>query len=602
VFVQIKRCFKVKPHIDALCFLTWAAALVTTACTTDSSYFGKTTTPSGHRLVYLNGSEPGSLDPVLCPCSNSEINITQALFEGLTSDHPKTGGPMAALATHYETSADQTQFVFYLRGHPNPRGTRLPDREVLDSDYSRNHPAPPDRIPARWSDGTNITAHDFVRSWRRVIDPRTASPNAYSLYYVKNGEEINEGKRKPEDLGVQALDEYALRVELRAPAAFFLKLTSDSTLVVLPPHLDWTACASIVASGPFRLKEWRPNDRIVLARNPYYYDAALVSTDEVVLLPIAVGATGVNLYKCGEADAMNGRIVPPMLLPALREKRDFHIAPSTYLFLYVINTRRPPFNNVLLRYALNMATDKKAIAEFVGAGVRPASGAVPYMAVYQSPKTLPVVIEGKSYDVLAYDPKAARELMAKAGFGRGVGSDGRRPSLELLYPGRPRTEKIAQILQQQWRANLGITVELAIQEEQVWNRSVVAVDYKAVAEGGWSLYVDPSPFLETFLTGSPNNPTGWSDPKFDTLLAEANSTSCAPERMRKLADCERYLLRWMPIIPIYSDVWYYLEKPYVRGLGVNSIGASPFKYAWIDTNWRPEAVGGQGSRSQAPGP
>jgi ABC-type oligopeptide transport system substrate-binding subunit len=384
---------------------------------------------------------------------------------------------------------------------------------------------------------------------------------------------------------VRALDEYALCIELRAPAAFFLKQLSDTTLVVLPPRLDWGACASIVTSGPFTLREWRPNEKIVLTRNPYYYDAALVSADGVVLLPIAAGATGLNLYKCGEAEAMNGRIVPPLLLPAVQEKRDFHMAPSTYLFFYTINTRRPPFDNVLLRYALNMATDKEAIARFAG-GPRPACGAVPSLVGYDGPKTLPVVVEGRSYDVLAYDPAAARQLMAKAGFPRGMGNDGKL-TLELLYPGRPRTEKIAQILQQQWRENLNIAVDLTIQEEQVWNRSIVAMDYKAVAEGGWSLYADPNPFLEPFLTVSQNNPSGWSDLKFDALLAEANATSSALERTRKLADCERYLLRWMPIIPIYSDVWYYLEKPYVHGLGVNPVGVSPFKYAWIDTNWRP---------------
>jgi oligopeptide transport system substrate-binding protein len=185
---------------------------------------------------------------------------------------------------------------------------------------------------------------------------------------------------------------------------------------------------------------------------------------------------------------------------------------------------------------------------------------------------------------------AARELMAKAGLSQGVGDDGRELSLDLLYPGRPRTEKIAQILQRQWRANLGITVNLAIQEEQVWNRALVTMDYKAVAEGGWSWYADPNPFLDSFLTGSAQNPTGWSDPKFDVMLAEANATSSAPERIRKLAECEGYLLRWMPIIPIYSDVWYYLEKPYVHGLGVKPYRISPFKYVWIDTNWKPDAA------------
>jgi hypothetical protein len=157
-----------------------ATALMSSDCTTDSPYFGKTTPPSEQRLVYANGDEPESFDPAKY-AGGTEMRIINALFDGLTKFHPTTLEPMAALATHYETNADQSQFTFYLRGHPNPRGIRLPNTDTLSrefevgrikEDFARGRSAPLDRIPARWSDGTVITAHDFVYSWRRVVDPQ----------------------------------------------------------------------------------------------------------------------------------------------------------------------------------------------------------------------------------------------------------------------------------------------------------------------------------------------------------------------------------------------------------------------------------------------
>ena len=150
-------------------------------------------------------------------------------------------------------------------------------------------------VPARWSDGTPITAHDFVRSWRRVVDPRTASPNAYFHYYLANAEEINAGKRTVEDLGVRALDDYTLSVELRAPAAFFLKMLSDVTFTVAPPFLNCADCESIRTSGAFTTREWKANERIVLTRNPHHYDTDLIGLEELVFLPVTAGATAVSL-------------------------------------------------------------------------------------------------------------------------------------------------------------------------------------------------------------------------------------------------------------------------------------------------------------------
>jgi oligopeptide transport system substrate-binding protein len=383
-----------------------ASVLISSGCTAESYYLGKTKPPAEQRLVYANGDEPESFDPAKY-VGGTEQRIINALFDGLTKLHPTTLEPMAALATHYETNADQSQFTFYLRGHPNPRGIRLPNTDALrqefqegklTEDFARGHSAPPDRIPARWSDGTIIRAHDFVYSWRRAVNPRTASADANELRYLRNAEDISRGRCNPEELGVRAYDDFTLQVDLRVPTPFFLKVQSQRVFRPVPRQAieaaakrgresSWAEPSHIVTSGAFTLKERRSYDKVVLVKNPHYYEADLVSLNEIAFLPVA-HALLVNLYKAGVVDVTDPSWFPfpsSLFARALERKKDLHRLPMLQSLYYAINTKKPPFNNVLLRYALNMATDKNAIATALGGDI-PAIGYVPPIEGYQSPK------------------------------------------------------------------------------------------------------------------------------------------------------------------------------------------------------------------------
>jgi ABC-type oligopeptide transport system substrate-binding subunit len=213
-----------------------------------------------------------------------------------------------------------------------------------------------------------------VYAWRRVVDPKAASPNAASLYVIRNAEEINRGRQPVAALGVRALDDFTLQVDLRTPTAFFLQLQSQRMFRAVPRHVieeaaalgretSWTETGRIVTSGPFTLREWRPYDELVVVRNPRYYESALVGLDEIVFLPIGSdGTTAVDLYKAGMAHAMAGAM-PSQFVHPLAGKRDFHLSPMLYRQDYLINTRKSPFDNVLLRYALSMAIDRAAMAK-----------------------------------------------------------------------------------------------------------------------------------------------------------------------------------------------------------------------------------------------
>ena len=327
------------------------------ACGHDGPYFGATSPPARQRLVYANGNEPDVLDPGTY-AGGTEMRIINTLFDGLTKFHPTTLQPLAALATHYEVNADSTRFTFYLRGHQHPRGTRFANTDDLPVEFSRGHKAPPDEIPARWSDGALITAHDFVYSWRRVVDPKTASGDASYFYCILHAGEIHQGKRSPDELGVRAIDEFTFDVNLHAPTAHFLALQTQRCFFPVPRHAmeKGVECGRVV-SGAFRLKHWRHNERVVLERNPNYYEAGVVAIQEIVFLPLRHSQL-VSSYKTGEVDATDGGFMAPQLIRALRGKQDFHSVPILERRDIAINVQQPPFNNVLLRYAINMATKK----------------------------------------------------------------------------------------------------------------------------------------------------------------------------------------------------------------------------------------------------
>jgi oligopeptide transport system substrate-binding protein len=213
---------------------------------------------------------------------------------------------------------------------------------------------------------------------------------------------------------------------------------------------------------------------------------------------------------------------------------------------------------------------------------------VPPLRAFSPLLHLPVAVGDRSYDVLSFDPAGARDLLARAGYPGGVDQKGTRLSFTLTTTQRPRAGKTAEILQQQWHDHLGIDVRLANLTESVWVETTVAKRYHGIIEDGWAAdYLDPNAFLSLFIAPGITGAT-WSDPLFDARLEAANSTAESASRMKQLADSERYMMQFMPVVPLYFDSWSYLQKPFVRGLWMNPRSQPFFKYAWIDTHWRPQ--------------
>ena len=405
------------------------------------------------------------------------------------------------------------------------------------------------------------------------------------MFWIRNAEEIVAGKVPPDMLAVRAIDNFTVQVDLNQPAPFFPQLVSGLPFCPAPRHVitregaAWTDSGRIVTSGAFTLHDRRAWDQITLCRNAAYYDADNVALDSVVFLIVPdVSAFVKNLYKMGAASVAQPWI--PTIMPTLRRKKDFLSAPYYASEFWALNTKVHPLDDVRVRYALNMATDKRSIADLVAAGIRPASGVVPPTRGYRPPSELPVEVDGVIYDVLAFNPAAARSLLARSAW-----PVPRR--LEYLTPNQMDAKLWAQVLKEQWKTNIGVELSIQTEELSVWAQSVQNRSYRHVAFSGSSAaYVDPSWFLDVFTTRDGCG-TGWIDSQYNAMVSVARTAAVGDARMSKLAECEQYLLRAMPVLPLCHDVQPYLRKPYVKGLGANLLDRYPTRYAWIDTNWRP---------------
>ena len=493
-------------------------------------------------LVFLNGAEPETLDPALIT-GQPEGRVANALFEGLLS-FDQHGKPQPGMAESWEVSPDGKVYTLRLR-------------EGLV-----------------WSDGVTLTAEDFVKSWRRTLDPATASEYAYQLHYVKNAKAFNEGEITDfSQVGIAATDKRTLRVELENPTPFFLDLCAFVTLLPVPLHVvekygdDWIKPGRLVGNGAYVLESWRLNDRIRLRKNPRYWNAGSVALETVDILPVSKANTAFNLYASGQADLMMDKgLLPPALLSEIKKRDDFHAAPFLGTYFLRFNCTKGPFVDSRVRRAFSLVIDKQSIVERITrAGELPADSFVPPGAAGYQP-----------YDECGgMNVEEARRLLAEAGFPGGVGF----PMVNYLYSEGELNEAIAIELQSMWRQSLGVNVQLLRQEWKVYLRSMSALDYD-IARSSWvGDYPDPNTFLDMFVTGGGNNRTGWGDPRYDQLIANAAAETDPAERFEILRAAEKILVcEEMPICPLYFYVGIQLyDAEKLGGISGNVLDEHPLK-------------------------
>jgi oligopeptide transport system substrate-binding protein len=492
------------------------------------------------QVLYLgNGSEPRDLDPHVVVSFN-DFNIVLALFEGLTGIDERTSQPIPALAERWTTSADGLVWQFRLR--PG----------------------------AHWSNGDALTARDFVFGIRRALAPKLASEYAYVLYPIRNAEAYNAGRLTDfSQVGVRAIDDQTLEVTVARPTPYLAAAATlpawfplhQASIEKLGPYDDravpWTRPENMVCSGPFLLKEWSPGNRIVVERNPNYWDARHVRLRRMVFFPIENASTQEAAFRAGQLHLTSD--VPLSKIAAYRRDHPavLRIDPFLDTAFMRFNVKRAPFNDQRIRQALARALDRTALVQDVTlGGQQPAHCLTP-------PNTAGYTARAAIPDDFA----RARQLLAEAGFPGGRGF----PKVEIQFATLELNQRLLEAVQQMWRRELGVAVTLANKEQRVWLNDERQLNYD-ISYAHWiGDYVDPSTFLELFTSDGGNNSTGWANAGYDRLVKAAGAEQ-DPHGRYELYQQAEALLEEAPIVPLFFGTRVFLCHPAVK-------------------NWRPALLG-----------
>ena len=507
---------------------------------------------SKQELLVGNSADPETLDPSLAT-GLSETKILRALFEGLVRADKKTLEVKPALAKRWTISEDGLKYVFYLDER------------------------------AKWSDGTKLTASDFVFSFRRSLTPTIPAEYASLLLHIKNAQKIRSGKEKDfSKLGVKAIDNNTLQIELEKPCPYFLSLLYHTIYFPLPkhtlekfgadkfPNAIWTKPQNIVSNGAFKLELWQINNKVRVVRNKYYRDLKSVKLNAIEFYPITNINTEDRAFRAGQLH-LTDSITPHRVSSIIKQTpQNFRSDKWLGVYYYMFNTRVKPFDNPKVRKALSLVIDRQAIIDsFLKAKQQPAFAFVPdgCGGIKTSPK-----IE-KTGDIAK-----ARKLLSEAGFPDGKGL----PTIKITYNVSEQHKPIAEAIQQMWKTHLGVEAELYNLSWPAYLAARRNKDFQ-VARASWvGDFAEPETFLEIFSKDSALNHSGWINEKFDSLLAKARNSKSKAVRLKYLSQAEEILIESAPIIPIYFYSKVYQILPVVKNWHSNLLDYRDYHDVYLE--------------------
>ena len=525
---------------------------------------GKTPAASGEqKIIFALHNEPDSIDPGITD-NTFAIPILFNTFEGLVS-YDTENNIVPADAESWEISDDGLTYTFHLR-------------EGL-----------------KWSDGTPLTANDYVYSIKRVVTPATGAKYSYMVTdYIKGAAEYYEllGSGTADEaaiaaaeanLGVSAPDEKTLVLTLNDTTPYFLGILAMWTYAPVQQGTveangdSWTQSPdSFVCNGPFKVSEMKFGEGVTLVKNENYWDAANVKLEEVSYRYILDMSTALSAFESGEIDGMMS--VPSADLPRLKTESDaLSIWPAFGTTYYLINNNVEPLNDPLVRKALNLAIDRTAIID----------------NVMQSTDTPALGLVGPGYTVDGVDftdgrsdfglsttanVEEAQKLLAEAGYPNGEGF----PKLRLGYYTDSVVKKVAEAMQQMFKQNLNIDLEITTEDWAVYYESVQAGDYDIAAMGWGADFLNPISFMPLFETGSTQNYTGYSNPEYDALVEQAKTEPDAKKAMELMQQAEALMMEDYPFIPVFFRSYPMMMQTYVKGWARSPLNYFYLKDAYVE--------------------
>jgi oligopeptide transport system substrate-binding protein len=516
----LKSCFVFFTRIPLSFTYITALLLIQNSFLLTSCTQGSTENPPILRIG--NGNEPETIDPVLCQ-SIQCFRVTSALFEGLVG-RGLDGGPIQpAIAHKWTISSDELTYTFHLR-------------------------------KSNWSDGNPVTAHDFVWSWHRLIDPKTTASYRNLLDAIDTSK-------------LYASNDSTLIVTLKQPQAYFLDLLSLEPLFPTPRHIiekygvNWTT-ENPVSNGPFKLAHWYNHREIATVKNNFYWDHSHVLLDSLRFYPIDNNQTELSLFQGAQLDWIH-KLAPTRII--LWNKKPEFVSSAKYgIEMYRLNTTHPALKNQKIRLALSLAIDREKIVRFVTKGGEQALWSYFPEGIDWYPQ----------HKWLEYNPKKAKQLLLESGLNpQQIGN------IEIVYNQSGNNKVIAEVISQMWKTELGLQVSLRNVEWKVMLDQVDQLNY-TVARSSWiGDYMDPTTFSDIFESTSPNNRTGYKSPTYDSLVKLVRSKT--PNRIQILEKLDSLLSTDAPIMPLFSYRNIELRKQRIQGIHEHPLGLYNYKYIWL---------------------
>ncbi len=522
-----------------------------TAAETQADVTEPTEAETAQELTFVLSDEPDGIDPTVTNNSFAMYVLTSC-FEGLVT-YDSTGSIVGGCAESWDVSDDGLVYTFHLRDN------------------------------LKWSDGSDLTASDFVYSFQRVLTPSTTA-QYYSMLadYIVGAQEYYDGTGTAEELGVKALDAQTLEITLKQPTSFFIDLVSmwcydpvqEATITANGDR--WTASAeTYVGNGPFKMEEIKLGEGYVLVKNENYWNAENVKLEKLTFRFVLDTATALTAYESGEVDGI--RSIPTADYARLKASNAGVQTVSNYGTVYYnINCSVAPYDNVLVRKALNLAIDRQSIIDNVVQV--DATPAYSFLAPGYSVDGADITEDRGTFGLSATaDVEAAQAALAEAGYPNGEGF----PTLKLSYYSNDTVKKVVEAMAEMFKTNLNIDVEISSNDWAIYYSSVQSGDYEVGAMGWSADYLNPMSFLPLFKTGDSTNNAFYSNSEYDELVNAVMQETDPAAAAKLTLEADAIVSNDYACIPLYYKTNDYLMKDYVKGVYMVASGNMYFQYAEI---------------------
>ncbi|PFN06859.1 peptide ABC transporter substrate-binding protein [Bacillus cereus] len=507
--------------------------------------------PDKQILNLATGTEIRTMDTARATDTDSG-QVMRNVFEGLYN-LGEGNKPVPGVAKSHDVSPDKTKYTFHLRD-------------------------------SKWSNGTPVTAKDFLFAWQRAVDPATASEYAFLFFDIKNAKKINSKELPADQLGVKAIDDHTFEVELERPVPYFISLTAFPTFLPINEEFfksqgDKYALedSTILYNGAFTLSDWKHEQSFKFKKNTNYWDKDNVKLEEINFNVVKDHSTAVNLYESKQIDRLT---LTSDLVDKYRKDSNFKERPDVGVQFVRMNQKNKTLQNINVRKAIDKSIDKKAFVNvLLNDGSLPAYSLVP--------KNFAKGPDGKDFreengNLTKENTKEAQQFWKQAK--QELGSD--KISIELLTSDGDLPRKTGEYLKEQLEKNLeGLTVNVKPQPRKQQVTLLLQGNYE-IAIDGWSPdFADPITFLELFTTDNPYNLDHYSNKEFDDLIQKVKTDLAGDEKARweALKQAEKILFKDAVISPLYQNGTTYLERSYVKSVvEVDFAGPLNFKWAKIE--------------------